>query len=135
MLSGGKGVHVVVPLDPEAEWPAVKDLRRALRRALAQAEPDRFIANMNKAKRKGKIFIDYLRNQRGATAVLPYVARARAGRAGRGADRLDRAARHRDAAALDDAAMPPTLIERANGRGAGGLGRRGSGAARPLIPS
>lgn len=79
MLSGGKGVHVVVPLTPDAEWPAVKDFADRFSRALAQAEPGRFTATMAKAKRKGKIFIDWLRNQRGATAVMPYTVRARAG--------------------------------------------------------
>ncbi|MCW3846690.1 DNA ligase D [Sphingomonas sp. LB-2] len=79
MLSGGKGVHVVVPLIPAAEWPAVKSFAERFARALAQAEPDRFTANLKKAERKGRIFIDYLRNQRGSTAVLPYVARAREG--------------------------------------------------------
>ncbi len=79
MLSGGKGVHVVVPLTPAAEWPAVKDFASRFARALAQAEPDRFVATMAKAKRKGRIFIDWLRNQRGSTAILPYSARARAG--------------------------------------------------------
>ncbi len=79
LLSGGKGVHVVVPLTPQAEWPAVKDFADRFARALAAAEPDRFVAVMTKAKRKGKIFIDYLRNQRGSTAIMPYSARARAG--------------------------------------------------------
>ena len=79
LLSGGKGVHVVVPLTPQAEWPAVKDFADRFARALAQAEPDRFTATMAKAKRKGRIFIDWLRNQRGATAIMPYAARARAG--------------------------------------------------------
>jgi len=79
MLSGGKGVHVVVPLTPQAEWPAVKDFADRFSRALSAAEPERFVATMSKAKRKDRIFIDWLRNQRGATAVLPYVARARAG--------------------------------------------------------
>ncbi len=79
LLSGGKGVHVVVPLTPQAEWPAVKDFADRFARALASAEPDRFVAVMTKAKRVGKIFIDYLRNQRGATAIMPYSARARAG--------------------------------------------------------
>ncbi len=79
LLSGGKGVHVVVPLSPQAEWPAVKDFADRFARALAGAEPDRFVAVMTKAKRKGKIFIDYLRNQRGSTAIMPYSARARAG--------------------------------------------------------
>ncbi|OWK28415.1 DNA ligase D [Sphingomonas dokdonensis] len=79
LLSGGKGVHVVVPLTPKAEWPAVKSFADRFARALAQAEPDRFVATMSKAKRKGRIFIDWLRNQRGATAIMPYAARARAG--------------------------------------------------------
>jgi bifunctional non-homologous end joining protein LigD len=78
MLSGGKGVHVVVPLTPQADWPVVKDFADRFCRALAQAEPDRFTATMSKAKRVGKIFLDWLRNQRGATAVMPYTARARA---------------------------------------------------------
>lgn len=77
MLSGGKGIHVVVPLTPEVEWPQVKDFADRFARALAASEPDRFTATMSKAKRKGRIFIDWLRNQRGATAVLPYVVRAR----------------------------------------------------------
>ena len=77
MLSGGKGIHVIVPLRPEAEWPEVKDFAHRFAEALAQAEPDRFVANMAKAKRVGRIFIDYLRNQRGATAVVPYGVRAR----------------------------------------------------------
>jgi bifunctional non-homologous end joining protein LigD len=79
MLSGGKGLHVVVPLTPQAEWPAVKDFARRFALALAANEPGRFVGTMSKAKRKGRIFIDWLRNQRGATAVLPYSARARDG--------------------------------------------------------
>jgi len=79
MLSGGKGVHIVVPLATGHSWDAHKDFAKRFAEALAMAEPDRFVANMSKAKRVGKIFIDYLRNQRGATAVLPYSARARAG--------------------------------------------------------
>jgi len=77
LLSGGKGVHVVVPLVPQGEWPAAKSFCERFAKALAQAEPERFTANLKKASRTGRIFIDYLRNQRGATAVLPYVARAR----------------------------------------------------------
>ena len=79
MLSGGKGVHVIVPLSPGHSWDAHKDFARRFAEALSIAEPDRFTANMSKAKRKGRIFIDWLRNQRGATAVLPYSARARSG--------------------------------------------------------
>ncbi|MFN6934229.1 MAG: DNA ligase D [Tsuneonella sp.] len=79
MLSGGKGVHVVVPLTTGHSWDEHKDFARRFAEALSLAEPDRFIATMSKAKRKGKIFIDWLRNQRGSTAVLPYSARVRAG--------------------------------------------------------
>ena len=79
MLSGGKGVHVVIPLTPGHSWDKHKDFSKRFAEAMSIAEPDRFVANMSKAKRVGKIFIDYLRNQRGATAVLPYSARARAG--------------------------------------------------------
>lgn len=79
LLSGGKGVHVVVPLTPTAEWPTVRDFADRFARALAAAEPERFVAVMSKARRKGRIFIDWLRNQRGATAIMPYAARARAG--------------------------------------------------------
>jgi bifunctional non-homologous end joining protein LigD len=79
MLSGGKGVHVVVPLTTGHSWDAHKDFSKRFAEALAMAEPERFVATMSKAKRKGKIFIDYLRNQRGSTAILPYSARARPG--------------------------------------------------------
>ena len=79
MLSGGKGVHVVVPLTPNAEWPAVSDFAERFAKALAESDPDRFVAVATKARRKGRIFIDWLRNQRGATAVMPYSARARSG--------------------------------------------------------
>lgn len=79
MLSGGKGVHVVVPLMPGHSWDAHKDFSKRFAEALSLAEPDRFVANMSKAKRKGRIFIDYLRNQRGSTAVMPYSVRSRDG--------------------------------------------------------
>ncbi|HEY9553671.1 DNA ligase D [Allosphingosinicella sp.] len=79
LLTGGKGLHIVVPLTPEAKWPTVKDFANRFALALAEAEPDRFTATMSKAKRKGRIFLDWLRNQRGATAIMPYSARAREG--------------------------------------------------------
>jgi bifunctional non-homologous end joining protein LigD len=79
MLTGGKGIHVVVPLTPQAKWPEVKDFAQRFALALAEAEPERFTAALSKAKRTGRIFIDYLRNQRGATAIMPYSARAREG--------------------------------------------------------
>jgi bifunctional non-homologous end joining protein LigD len=77
MVTGGKGVHVIAPLTPTAEWPLVKDFAHRFAVALAQADPDRFTAALAKAKRTGRIFVDYLRNQRGATAVMPYSARSR----------------------------------------------------------
>lgn len=79
LLSGGKGVHVIVPLTPGHDWQTHKDFSRRFAQALAAVEPERFIATMSKAKRRGRIFIDYLRNQRGSTAIIPYSARARPG--------------------------------------------------------
>jgi len=77
MVSGGKGLHVVVPLDRSADWPKVKDFASRFSRAVAEAYPKRFTPNMRKTERTGRIFLDWLRNERGATAVLPYSARAR----------------------------------------------------------
>jgi bifunctional non-homologous end joining protein LigD len=79
MLTGGKGVHVVAPLIPHADWPVVKAWAKAFAEKLEAEMPEAFVANMSKAKRKGRIFVDWLRNQRGATAVLPYSVRAREG--------------------------------------------------------
>jgi bifunctional non-homologous end joining protein LigD len=79
LLTGGKGIHVVAPLDQSADWDAVKSFADRFSRAVAEAEPEMFTANIRKVQRKGRIFLDWLRNQRGATAVLPYSARARDG--------------------------------------------------------
>lgn len=78
MLTGGKGIHVIAPLTPGHTWPMHRDFAKGLAQALAVAEPGRFVATMSKAKREGRIFIDWLRNQRGSTAIAPYSARARA---------------------------------------------------------
>ncbi len=116
MLSGGKGVHVIVPLKPEAEWPAVKSFADRFARALSQAEPDRFTANMKKAERTGRIFIDWLRNQRGSTAVLPYVVRARPG-APVAAPVSWSELKDIESAGVYSAKDADVLLERANGRG------------------
>jgi len=78
LVTGGKGIHVIAPLVPRTEWPVVKEFCRAFAHHLANGEPKRFVATMSKAKRKGKLFIDYLRNERGATAIAPWSGRARA---------------------------------------------------------
>lgn len=77
--SGGKGLHVVAPLKPKAQWPEVKAAMKALADGMSADSPDDYVSTISKAKRKGKILIDYLRNGRGATAVAPYSTRARAG--------------------------------------------------------
>jgi bifunctional non-homologous end joining protein LigD len=79
LLTGGKGVHVVAPLAAKREWPDVKRFARGVADALAERAPERYVATMSKAHRRGRIFIDYLRNERGATAIAPYSTRARPG--------------------------------------------------------
>ncbi|MFA7601714.1 MAG: DNA ligase D [Novosphingobium sp.] len=121
MLSGGKGIHVVVPLTPGHSWEAHKDFSKRFAEAMSLAEPDRFVATISKAKRKGKIFIDYLRNQRGSTAVMPYSARARTGApvaapvSWEELEAIDSA----NEWSIDDAAE---LIERASGKALRGWG-------------
>jgi bifunctional non-homologous end joining protein LigD len=77
--TGGKGLHVVVPLQRVHTWDEVKTFSKALADHLARMIPERFLATMSKQKRKGKIYVDYLRNAQGATAVAGYSTRARAG--------------------------------------------------------
>lgn len=81
MVTGGKGVHVIVPLRRIAEWDRVKDFAKGFAQALTGKAPERYTATMSKEKRKGKVFIDWLRNERGATAIAPYSLRARPGAA------------------------------------------------------
>ncbi len=77
--SGGKGLHVVTPLTPKADWAAAKAFTKGLADAMTSDAPDRYTATIAKSKRTGKILLDYLRNQRGATAVCSYSTRARPG--------------------------------------------------------
>lgn len=77
--TGGKGIHVVVPIRAEHEWPEVKQFAHQLVLAMEKDNPRQFLTRMNKAARAGKIFLDYLRNDRGATSIAPFSPRARAG--------------------------------------------------------
>ena len=76
--TGGKGLHVVAPIEPKLGWDEVKDFTRRIALFLQKAEPGLFLASMSKAKRRGKIFVDYLRNGEAASAVAAYSPRARA---------------------------------------------------------
>jgi bifunctional non-homologous end joining protein LigD len=77
--TGGKGLHFVVPIEPRCEWDEAKAFARALAMQLAHTEPSIFTATMSKAKRTGRVYVDYLRNADGATAVAAYSLRARPG--------------------------------------------------------
>jgi bifunctional non-homologous end joining protein LigD len=77
--TGGKGLHVLAPIRPHYTWPTIKSFARSIAEQIAVTAPDRYTTTAAKAARKGRIFIDYLRNARGATAVAPYSVRARAG--------------------------------------------------------
>ncbi|HEX8574630.1 MAG TPA: non-homologous end-joining DNA ligase [Allosphingosinicella sp.] len=79
LLTGGKGVHVVVPIRRSGDWDSVRGFAHRFCAALAGLLPDRFTVALPKAQRRGRIFLDYLRNQRTATAIMPWSLRARAG--------------------------------------------------------
>ena len=77
--TGGKGMHVVIPLKPDADWEYVKEFSKTISQFMERQIPERFVAKMGPKNRIGKIFIDYLRNQRGASTVAAFSVRARAG--------------------------------------------------------
>lgn len=77
--SGGKGYHIVVPLKPEVTWDVFHDFAKGVAEVMEQKWPGRYTSNVRKAKRSGKIFIDWIRNGRGATSIAPYSIRARKG--------------------------------------------------------
>ncbi len=77
--TGGKGLHVVVPLEPVADWDVVKPFCRAFAEAISEEHPDRYLPTMRKIDRRGRILVDWLRNGLGATAIASYSTRARPG--------------------------------------------------------
>jgi bifunctional non-homologous end joining protein LigD len=77
--TGGKGIHVVAPVRPERQWPEFKEFARNFVLMMEHANPKLYLTKMTKSARTGRIFLDYLRNERGATAVAPFSPRARAG--------------------------------------------------------
>ncbi len=79
LVTGGKGIHVVAPLRRSADWPRVKAFTKGFATTMADEHPDVFTATMSKSRRRGRIFLDWLRNERGATAIAPYSTRARNG--------------------------------------------------------
>jgi len=79
MVTGGKGVHVIVHLRRTADWERVTLFARTVATYLAEKHPGKYVATMSKARRKGKVFIDWLRNERGSTAIAPFSVRARPG--------------------------------------------------------
>lgn len=77
LVTGGKGVHVVAPLRRGADWERVKGFARGFARTIAAEHPDVFTATMAKSRRHGKIFVDWMRNERGSTAIAPWSTRAK----------------------------------------------------------
>jgi bifunctional non-homologous end joining protein LigD len=75
-LTGGKGLHLVVPLERRQSWNEVKQFARAVCEAHARDDPKKLTTNPSKSRRRGRIFLDYLRNGRGATAIASYSTRA-----------------------------------------------------------
>jgi bifunctional non-homologous end joining protein LigD len=75
--TGGKGLHVVAPITPKEDWGVVHEFCKAVADAFVVVAPDRYTANMSKAKRAGKIYVDYVRNTRGSTSIAPYSTRAK----------------------------------------------------------
>lgn len=77
--SGGKGLHVVVPIQRRSSWEDASGFAQAVAEAIVRDDPQRYVAKASKAARKGKVFIDYLRNTRSSTSVAPYSTRSRSG--------------------------------------------------------
>lgn len=108
--SGGKGYHVVVPLKPFASWDVFYDFARRVAEVMEHKWPDRYTSNVRKARRSGKIFIDWMRNGRGATSVAPYSLRARKG----ARVSMPIAWEELDSVAPDGISMEEALLRRSN---------------------
>jgi bifunctional non-homologous end joining protein LigD len=77
--TGGKGLHVVVPIQPKYEWPVIKQFSHAVALQMEKSNPGLYLTKMTKASRTNRIYLDYLRNDREATAIAPFSTRARPG--------------------------------------------------------
>ena len=79
--TGGKGLHVVIPIQPDNEWPVIKQFAHSVVLGMERDNPNLYISKMTKAERTNRIYIDYLRNDRESTAIAPFSPRARSGAA------------------------------------------------------
>ncbi|HLU03824.1 MAG TPA: DNA ligase D [Advenella sp.] len=112
--TGGKGLHVVVPLNPPVPWDEARPFARAFAESLAGAHPDTYIATASRKQRKGLIFVDYLRNGRGATSVCSYSLRARPGAAVATPLRWEELGRIKSSDAFNIRTLPQRLARLAN---------------------
>ena len=124
--TGGKGLHVTVPVQPKLDWNEIKAFAKSVGEMMVQRYPTSFTTNMAKARRKDRIFIDYLRNGRGATFIAPYSARARAGATVATPITWDELARGVDPAAFTITTIPKRLADE------GDPWRELSGSRRPI---
>ncbi|MRR11135.1 hypothetical protein EG835_01285 [bacterium] len=76
-ITGGKGLHVVTPVKPSFDWLGARDVAKAIAERIAATDPAKYTTNMRKVQRQGRIFVDYVRNTRGSTAVAAYSTRAK----------------------------------------------------------
>ncbi|HEX3659112.1 MAG TPA: DNA ligase D [Pirellulales bacterium] len=109
--TGGKGLHVVVPISRKGDWDEVREFCQAAAQTISDGDPGRYTLNMSKAARGGKIFLDYLRNARGATSVAPYSTRSRPGATVSTPLEWDELTGKTDAGTFDIAALPKRLAK------------------------
>jgi bifunctional non-homologous end joining protein LigD len=109
--TGGKGLHLVIPVEPEHDWDVVKPFTRAFAEAMVAKLPELFTLAMLKKNRTDRIFLDYLRNGRGATAIAPYSTRARKGATVAAPIEWDEATQRLDPGAFTLETVPGRLAE------------------------